>query len=57
MTTSRETDMGTIQAILYIIAIALIIIAALGVRTRVSLPLLGAGLALLAYSLPTITAI
>lgn len=46
--------MALLQAILYIIAIALIIIAA---RTRVSLPLLGAGLALLAYSLPTIAAV
>lgn len=46
--------MGTFQAILYIIAIALIIAAAVGVRTRVSLALLGAATALLAYALPTI---
>lgn len=49
--------MGTIQAILYIIAVALILTAALGVRSRVSLATLGAGLALLAYALPTIAAL
>jgi len=48
--------MGTIQGILYIIAVVLITIAAFGVRSgRVSLALLGAATALLAYTLPTIT--
>lgn len=47
--------MGTIQAILYILAVLLLVLAALGVRARISLPLLGAAAALLAYTLPTIT--
>jgi len=49
--------MGTIQGLLYITAVVLILVAAFGVRTRVSLATLGAGLALLAYTLPTITAL
>ena len=49
--------MDLARALLYLTAVVLILAAALGVRTRVSLPLLGAGLALLAYSLPTIAAI
>jgi len=49
--------MGTIQAVLYIIAVVLLVIAAFGVPARVSLALLGAGLALLGYTLPVITAI
>jgi len=49
--------MGTIQGLLYLTAVILIIIAAFPVRSRVSLALLGTGLALLAYTLPTITAI
>lgn len=49
--------MGTIQAILYIAAVVLITVAAFGVRTRVSLALLRAATALLAYTLPTIAAI
>jgi hypothetical protein len=49
--------MGTVQAILYIIAVALIVLAAFGVPSRVSLALLGAGVALLAYALPAITAL
>jgi hypothetical protein len=48
--------MGTLQAILYIAAVVLIALAAFGVRSgRVSLALLGAACALLAYTLPTIT--
>jgi len=49
--------MGTLQAILYIAAVVLITVAAFGVRTRVSLALLGAATALLAYTLPAIAAI
>lgn len=49
--------MGTIQAILYVIAVVLLALAAFGVPSRVSLALLGAGLALLAYALPAITAL
>ena len=50
--------MGTIQAILYIAAVVLITVAAFGVRSgRVSLALLGAASALLAYSLPVITSL
>jgi hypothetical protein len=48
--------MQLLQAILYITAVVLIVLAALGVTVRISLALLGAGLALLAYALPTITA-
>lgn len=44
--------MGTIQAILYILAVALLVSAALGLNARVNLALLGA-----AYTLPTITAL
>lgn len=51
----QEEHMGTIQAILYILAVLLLVLAALGVRARISLPLLGAAAALLAYTLPTIT--
>ena len=44
------------QAFLYIIAVILIVLAALPVRTRgISLGLLGAAFALLAYSWPVIT--
>jgi hypothetical protein len=49
--------MATFQAILYIIAVALIIAAAFGINARVSLALLGAGTALLAYALPAIAAL
>jgi hypothetical protein len=48
--------MPLLQAILYITAVILIVLAAFGVAARVSLALLGAALALLAYALPTITA-
>lgn len=46
-----------LQAILYITAVILIVLASFGVPARVSLALLGASLALLAYALPTITAL
>jgi hypothetical protein len=50
--------MGTIQAILYIAAVALIALAAFGVRSgRVSLALLGAASFILGFTLPTIVAI
>lgn len=49
--------MATIQAILYIIAVVLLVLAAFGIPSRVSLALLGAATALLAYSLPAITAL
>lgn len=49
--------MGTIQAILYIAAVLLLVLAAFGVPARVSLALLGTACALLAYALPTITAL
>lgn len=48
--------MKLFQGLLYLTAVILIVIAAFGVRTRVSLALLGAAAALLAYALPTITA-
>lgn len=44
------------QAVLYLIAIILLVVAALPVNTRgVSLSLLGAAFALLAYSWPTLS--
>lgn len=49
--------MGTIQAILYIIAVVLLVLAAFGIPSRVSLALLGSAMALLAYALPAIAAI
>jgi len=49
--------MQLLQALLYLAAIILIIIAAFPVRSRVSLATLGAGLALAAYALPVITAL
>jgi hypothetical protein len=49
--------MGTIQAILYLIAVVLVALAAFGIPARVSLALLGAAAALLAYALPVITAL
>lgn len=49
--------MGTLQAILYITAVVLIALAAFGIPARVNLALLGAASALLAYTLPTITAL
>lgn len=48
--------MTTAQAILYLVAVILLAVAAFGVPARVSLALLGAACALLAFSLPTIAA-
>jgi hypothetical protein len=46
----------TIQGVFYIIAVILLVLAALPIGSRgVSLALLGAAFALLAYSLDTIT--
>ncbi|MGC4806138.1 hypothetical protein [Micromonospora sp. DT233] len=46
----------SVQAFLYVIAIILLVLAALPIRTRgVSLALLGAACALLAYAWPVIT--
>lgn len=49
--------MPAFRAILYIAAVLLLVLAACGVQSRVSLALLGAACALLAYALPTITAL
>lgn len=49
--------MGTAQAILYLVAVGLLVAAGLGLNARVNLTLLGAAAALLAYALPTIAAI
>lgn len=49
--------MGTLQAILYLAAVVLLVVAAFGVPARVSFPLLAAACALLAYALPVITAL
>lgn len=49
--------MGTIQAILYIIAVVLLVLAALGIPARVNLALLGAASFVLAYALPAIAAL
>jgi hypothetical protein len=46
----------TLVAVLYIVAVVLIVLAAVGVPARVSLALLGAATALLAYSLPVMQA-
>lgn len=46
--------MSTAQAILYLVAVILLVVAAFGVPARVSLALLGAACALLAYALPAI---
>jgi len=46
--------MGVVIAVLYLLAVLLLAAAALGVPAKVSLALLGAALALLAYSLPVI---
>jgi hypothetical protein len=48
--------MALAQALLYLAAILLLVLAAVGVPARVSLALLGAACALLAFSLPTIAA-
>jgi hypothetical protein len=49
--------MHTWQAVLYIAALVLLVAAAFGVPARVSLALLGAAFALLAYALPTVAAL
>lgn len=49
--------MATLQAILYIAAVVLLVLAAFGIPARVSLALLGAATALLAYVLPAIAAL
>jgi hypothetical protein len=46
---------ATAQALLYIAALLLLVLAACGVPARVSLALLGAACALLAYSLPAVS--
>jgi hypothetical protein len=43
------------QTILYLTAVILLVVAAFPTGSRVSLALLGAACALLAYALPTIT--
>lgn len=48
--------MKVVIAILYLIAVVLLVLAGLGVPARVSLALLGAACALLAFSLPSIQA-
>ena len=48
--------MKTLIAVLYIVAIFLLCLAAFGVPARVSLALLGAACALLAFSLPAMQA-
>jgi hypothetical protein len=45
-----------LQALLYFIAVILLITAAFAPPVRVNLALLGAGIALLAYVLPVLTA-
>lgn len=47
--------MSTIQAVLYLAAVVMLVVAAFPVKSRVSLPLIAAASALLAYSLPSIT--
>jgi len=44
-----------VQALLYFVAIVLIITAAFGPPVRVNLGLLGAGVALLGFAFPTMT--
>ena len=44
--------MKVVIALLYIVAVALLVLAAIGVSSRVSLAMLGAACALLAFSLP-----
>lgn len=49
--------MTAVQALLYVAGVVLLVVAALRVSARVSLALLAAACALLAYSLPTIAAV
>jgi flagellar biosynthesis component FlhA len=46
--------MATARAVLYIAAIILLVLAALPIQSRVSLALVGAACALLAFALPDI---
>lgn len=46
--------MKVVIALLYLVAVLLIVLAACGVPARVSLALLGAACALLAFALPSI---
>ena len=46
--------MHTVQVVLYIVALILLLLAAVGVPARVSLALLGAACGLAAYAAPTI---
>jgi hypothetical protein len=48
--------MTLLVAVLYLLAIILVILAAIGVTSKVDLALLGLAVALLAYSLPAIDA-
>lgn len=48
--------MTTAQAVFYLLAVILLAVSAFPLPTRVSIALLGAASALLAYSLPTISA-
>lgn len=48
--------MTTAAALLYLAAVVLLFLAAFGIPARVSLALLGAACALLAYALPAIAA-
>jgi hypothetical protein len=48
--------MALAQALLYLAAVILLAVAAFGIPARVSLALLGAASALLAYALPAIAA-
>ena len=48
--------MKTLAAILYLAAVILLVLAALGIPARISLALLAAACALLAYSLPAMQA-
>lgn len=45
--------MATLVTVLYLAAVILLVLAAIGVPARVSLALLGAACALLAYALPS----
>lgn len=50
--------MALLQALLYVAAVILLVLGAIPLkRTRVSLALLGAACALLAYALPSITSL
>lgn len=48
--------MHTLIAILYLAAVILLVLAAVGIPARISLALLGAACALLAFSLPAMQA-